>query len=78
MSNSALLHQVATAALPVLDPRAWRDDLLARSRAGARVLTLHGQRFDERVQITAVLRGAGAPLNRAARKLARSGGRIGR
>lgn len=58
MSSSALLHQVATSAIPALDPRAWRDDLLARSRAGARILTLYGQRFDERVQITTVFRDA--------------------
>ncbi len=56
MSSSALSHRVALGAIPALDPKAWRDDLLRRSRAGARILTFHGRRLGDRALLTAVFR----------------------
>lgn len=43
---SVVVQRFATAALPVLDPVAWRDDLRGRQRAGARLLTLFGRRLE--------------------------------
>jgi Ni,Fe-hydrogenase III large subunit len=55
LNTSALVHQIELAAVPVLQPREWREDLLMRCQLGARLLTLYGQRAAERVTITAVL-----------------------
>ncbi len=63
MSESVVTHRVALAALPIEAPRAWRDGLLRRSRAGARLLTLYGQRRGDEVTITAALRGAAGPVD---------------
>jgi Ni,Fe-hydrogenase III large subunit len=61
MSSSVLVHRVRASAVAVLEAKEWRDDVLRRHRAGARVLTLYGQRRDDRVSITTVFRdGAGA------------------
>ena len=58
---SVLIHRTATEDVPVLDTKPWRDDVLRRCRAGARVLMLYGERRDDRAFITSVfLDGAGA------------------
>ena len=56
MSSSILLHRVALDAIPLLETKAWREDALARHRAGSRILTLYGMRLDDRVLMTAVFR----------------------
>jgi len=55
VSSSALVHQVDAAALPLLEPREWRDALLMRFQLGERLLALYGQRTAEIVTITAVV-----------------------
>lgn len=62
---SVPVHCQDLGALPVLDPGAWRSQLMARVRAGARPLTVYGRPHDDRVLITAVLLGeAGLALLR--------------
>jgi len=56
LSSSAVVHRVAVEAIPVLDVKDWRDDLLRRCRAGARPLTLYGRGVDDHVLITAAFR----------------------
>ena len=56
MTASVVVHRVDVGAVPVLPTKAWRDDVLRRCRAGARVLTLYGQRHDEHVTITTIFR----------------------
>ncbi len=61
MNASVLTHALSLSALPVLDVRAWRTELLAKLKAGLRVVTLYGRRAgdhdsqDNDVVITAVL-----------------------
>jgi Ni,Fe-hydrogenase III large subunit len=44
MSSSVIVHQVAAAAVPVLEIKAWRDEVLRLDREGARMITLYGRR----------------------------------
>ncbi|HRC54379.1 MAG TPA: NADH-quinone oxidoreductase subunit C, partial [Kofleriaceae bacterium] len=53
------LHREDVRALQRLDPGAWRTQLMARVRAGARPLTVYGRRDGDRVLLTAVLLGEG-------------------
>ena len=39
----ALVRSIATSEIATLDTKSWRDDLLRRARAGARVVTLYGR-----------------------------------
>src|SRR6185295_12704412 len=55
VSSSALVHQFDVAALPLLEPRDWRDALSMRFQLGERLLALYGQRTAEIVTITAVV-----------------------
>ena len=55
MSTSVIAHRVALAALPVLEPKAWRGALVQELRDGARLVTLYGRRRDDHVTSTAVL-----------------------
>ncbi len=57
--TSTLLTVVDTAELPVLEPGAWRSQLLARARGGQRPVTLYGRPHQDRVLLTAVLLGEG-------------------
>jgi len=56
LSSSVLVHRVDVDAVPVLETTAWRDDVLRRSRAGERVLTLYGKRLEHEVSMTAAFR----------------------
>ncbi len=56
MSASVVTHRVAVEAIPLLETKAWRDDVLRRHRGGARLVTLFGKRHDEQVLITSVFR----------------------
>ena len=62
MSTCALLHQIAVGAVPLLEPREWREDLLMRRQLGARLLTLYGQREAQCVTVTAVLQAPDASI----------------
>jgi Ni,Fe-hydrogenase III large subunit len=55
VSTSVALHQVNLAELPLCEPEAFREELLARCQLGSRVLTLYGRRETEGVTITAAL-----------------------
>jgi Ni,Fe-hydrogenase III large subunit len=55
VTTSVLVHREELRLLPLLEIAAWRSQLLARERAGARVLTLYGRRDGERVVLTAAL-----------------------
>jgi Ni,Fe-hydrogenase III large subunit len=58
--TSVVVHQVAVDAIPVLETKAWRADVLQRAFTGSRVLTLFGRRSDAQVLLTAAFRdGAG-------------------
>jgi len=56
VSSSALVCRFDARAIPVLPPREWREELVLRQQLGARCLTIHGRRQQERVHVTAVLR----------------------
>jgi len=58
----SLVHRIAVDAIPSLEVRAWRDELLASRAAGARAITLYGKRHADTVTITAVLQAAGGSL----------------
>ena len=58
MTSSLPVQRIARDAIPRVDPRAFRTDLIGRSRGGARLLTLYGQRDGDAVSLTAVYRGA--------------------
>lgn len=66
MKSSAVIHSVETCAVPLLEPTAWRSDLLERIGAGMRIVTVYGRRpgrgADERVVLTAVLQGTDGSL----------------
>ena len=55
MNTSVVIHRVDHSAVPTLEPKPWRDELLQQLRAGMRVVTVYGKRQDEHVRITAVL-----------------------
>jgi Ni,Fe-hydrogenase III large subunit len=55
VNSGATVHQLDVSAVPLLEPSAWREDLLLRRQLGARLLTLYGQRESEFVTVTAVL-----------------------
>jgi Ni,Fe-hydrogenase III large subunit len=56
VSASVLVHLTRLDAIPAPETRAWRDDVLARLRAGSRLLTLYGKRDGDDVRITAAFR----------------------
>jgi Ni,Fe-hydrogenase III large subunit len=56
VTSSVVVHRVAVDAVPMLETKAWRDDVLRRLRAGGRLLTLYGQRCDDHALITTAYR----------------------
>jgi Ni,Fe-hydrogenase III large subunit len=50
-----MVHRTDVAALPLSEPKAWRDALLAQHRAGARLVTVFGRREGDGVILTSVL-----------------------
>jgi Ni,Fe-hydrogenase III large subunit len=54
--SSVIVQRRATNAVPVLEPAAFRADVLDRERAGSRLLNLYGARQDEYVLVSAVFR----------------------
>jgi Ni,Fe-hydrogenase III large subunit len=58
MSSSVVTHRVALDAVPLLETKAWRDDVLRRHHEGSRMLTFFGKRAGERVVLTTVFREA--------------------
>jgi Ni,Fe-hydrogenase III large subunit len=55
VNTSVLLHQSSVEALPLLEPRAFHEELSMRCQLGERVLTLYGRRAADGVTITAAL-----------------------
>jgi Ni,Fe-hydrogenase III large subunit len=56
MTSSALVTQVGLQALPAFEIDAWRDEVLRRHRAGARLVALYGRRLNDRILVTTILR----------------------
>lgn len=55
MTSSALSYCAPLGEVPLLEPTAWRAELLARLEQDFRLITLFGRRQQETVQVTAVL-----------------------
>ena len=62
MTASVIVHREGVEKMQVLEPKVWRDHLVAQIRSGSRIVTLFGRRDQERVSITAVLQAPDSTL----------------